>query len=112
MDFAAVRESGSGDFVAKVVDGLREQETFEPVTLGHIRGHGCHDLFTLVALLLSTALAGAAPIDSADIHVWVSFGVTTNPTAEWISRQITEAFPWDSAPRYSTARTILRSMIS
>jgi hypothetical protein len=24
---------------------------------------------------------------------WVSFGVTTNPTAEWISRQITEAFP-------------------
>jgi transposase InsO family protein len=26
--------------------------------------------------------------------------VTTNPTAEWISRQIIEAFPWDSAPRY------------
>jgi transposase InsO family protein len=26
--------------------------------------------------------------------------VTTNPTAEWISRQITEAFPWNSAPRY------------
>jgi transposase InsO family protein len=33
-------------------------------------------------------------------RVWVSFGVTTNPTAEWISRQITEAFPWDHAPRY------------
>ena len=26
--------------------------------------------------------------------------VTTNPTAEWIARQITEAFPWDAAPRY------------
>jgi transposase InsO family protein len=26
--------------------------------------------------------------------------VTENPTAEWISRQITEAFPWDHAPRY------------
>jgi hypothetical protein len=26
--------------------------------------------------------------------------VTTNPTAEWISRQITEPFPWDHAPRY------------
>ena len=25
---------------------------------------------------------------------------TTNPTAEWISRQIIEAFPWDSSPRY------------
>ena len=30
----------------------------------------------------------------------VSFGVTTNPTTEWISRQIIEAFPWDSSPRY------------
>ena len=30
----------------------------------------------------------------------MSFGVTANPTAEWISRQITEAFPWGSAPRY------------
>jgi transposase InsO family protein len=26
--------------------------------------------------------------------------VTTHPTAEWIARQITEAFPWDEAPRY------------
>jgi hypothetical protein len=23
-----------------------------------------------------------------------------NPTAEWIARQVTEAFPWDEAPRY------------
>ncbi len=30
--------------------------------------------------------------------VWIN--VTTNPTAEWIARQITEAFPWDGAPRY------------
>jgi len=33
-------------------------------------------------------------------RIWLSFGVTGNPTAEWISRQITEAFPWDHAPRY------------
>jgi hypothetical protein len=26
--------------------------------------------------------------------------VTTHPTADWIARQITEAFPWDKAPRY------------
>src|SRR5437588_346367 len=31
---------------------------------------------------------------------WMSFGVTSNPTAEWISRQITEAFPCDHAPEY------------
>jgi transposase InsO family protein len=30
--------------------------------------------------------------------VWTN--VTTNPTAEWIARQITEAFPWDEAPQY------------
>ncbi len=30
--------------------------------------------------------------------VWIN--VTTNPTAEWIARQLTEAFPWDAAPRY------------
>jgi len=30
--------------------------------------------------------------------VWIN--VTTSPTAEWVARQITEAFPWDEAPRY------------
>ena len=30
--------------------------------------------------------------------VWIN--VTAYPTAEWIARQITEAFPWDDAPRY------------
>jgi transposase InsO family protein len=30
--------------------------------------------------------------------VWIN--VTTNPTAEWIACQLTEAFPWDEAPRY------------
>ena len=36
-------------------------------------------------------------IDRRDL-VWIN--VTANPTAEWIARQITEAFPWDGAPRY------------
>ncbi|MGC1593474.1 MAG: integrase core domain-containing protein, partial [Pseudolabrys sp.] len=30
--------------------------------------------------------------------VWIN--VTTNPTAGWIARQLTEAFPWNEAPRY------------
>src|ERR1700674_777778 len=30
--------------------------------------------------------------------VWIN--VTTNPTAEWVARQVTEAFPWEGAPRY------------
>src|SRR5580693_9391300 len=36
-------------------------------------------------------------IDRRDL-VWIN--VTANPTAEWIVRQITEAFPWDAAPGY------------
>jgi hypothetical protein len=36
-------------------------------------------------------------LDRRDL-VWIN--VTTNPTAEWIARQITEAFPWNKAPRY------------
>jgi hypothetical protein len=34
--------------------------------------------------------------------IWTN--VTTNPTAEWIARQITEAFPWGQAPRYLTVQ--------
>src|SRR5258706_3507464 len=30
--------------------------------------------------------------------IW--FEVTRHPTAEWLARQITEAFPWSSAPAY------------
>jgi putative transposase len=30
----------------------------------------------------------------------IHFAVTEHPTAEWTARQLLEAFPWDSAPRY------------
>jgi len=30
--------------------------------------------------------------------IWIN--VTRHPTAEWIARQITEAFPWNEVPRY------------
>ena len=36
-------------------------------------------------------------LDRRDL-VWIN--VTTNPTAEWVARQITEAFPWNEATRY------------
>jgi hypothetical protein len=48
---------------------------------------GCNLLYGFVIVRL----------DRRDL-VWIN--VPTNPTAEWIARQITEAFPWDGAPRY------------
>jgi transposase InsO family protein len=36
-------------------------------------------------------------LDRRDL-VWIN--VTANPTAEWVARQIAEAFPWNEAPRY------------
>jgi transposase InsO family protein len=30
----------------------------------------------------------------------IHYAVTAHPTAEWIARQIVEAFPWDEAPEY------------
>ncbi len=37
------------------------------------------------------------------VHVWrriVHFNVTEHPTAQWTAQQISEAFPWEAAPRY------------
>ena len=37
------------------------------------------------------------------------FEVTRHPTAEWLARQITEAFPWTSAPAWCATTTGLRT---
>ena len=37
---------------------------------------------------------------SLDRRRVVHFEVTPNPTQSWLSRQMTEAFPWHTAPRY------------
>jgi hypothetical protein len=56
------------------------------------------DLF-VVPTIGFKLLYGLAIIHLERRHlIWTN--VTANPTAEWIARQITEAFPWDQAPRY------------
>jgi putative transposase len=37
---------------------------------------------------------------SLDRRRLIHFNVTANPTAEWTSLQLTQAFPFDSSPRY------------
>ena len=37
---------------------------------------------------------------SLDRRRIIHFAVTANPTQDWLSHQMTEAFPWDTSPRY------------
>src|SRR6267154_5034477 len=56
------------------------------------------DLFVVPTIGLDLLYAFViVRLDRRDL-VWVN--VTANPTAEWVARQITEAFPWDEAPHY------------
>jgi transposase InsO family protein len=56
------------------------------------------DLF--VVPTVSFGLLYALVIIRLDRRKLVWINVTASPTAEWIARQIIEAFPWDEAPRY------------
>src|SRR6202158_3732632 len=64
----------------------------------HVDGIAAIDLFVLPTIALR--ILYCLVIVRHGRRLCVSFGVTANPTAEWISRQVTEAFPWDHAPRY------------
>jgi transposase InsO family protein len=56
------------------------------------------DLFVVPTIGFSLLYAFViVRLDRRDL-VWIN--VTTSPTAEWIARQITQAFPWDDAPKY------------
>ena len=37
---------------------------------------------------------------SIDRRRVIHFNVTAHPTAEWAARQVVQAFPWDTAPKY------------
>jgi transposase InsO family protein len=67
-----------------------------------LRNHAPHitavDLF--VVPTIGFKLLHGLAILNLERRRLVLTNVTSNPTAEWIARQITEAFPWDQAPRY------------
>ena len=67
-----------------------------------LRNHAPHiaamDLF--VVPTIGFALLYVFVIVRLDRRTLVWTNVTRHPTAEWIARQITGAFPWDEAPRY------------
>jgi putative transposase len=53
-----------------------------------------------VVVTATFRLLYAAIVLDHDRRRVVHFDVTQNPTQGWLAQQITEAFPWDTAPRY------------
>ena len=67
-----------------------------------LRNHadGIASVDFLVVPTVAFRLLFALVILRHDRRRLVHVAVTAHPTAEWIARQISEAFPWDTAPRY------------
>ena len=64
----------------------------------HARDIAAMDLFVVPTIGFDLLYAFVIiRLDRRDL-VWIN--VTANPTAEWIARQITEAFPWNETPQY------------
>ena len=64
----------------------------------HAAGIASIDLF-IVRTISFKLLYGLVILRHARRRM-VTIGVTSNPTAEWIANQLTEAFPWDEAPQH------------
>ncbi len=58
-----------------------------------------------IAPTLTFELLFAFPVLGHDRRRLLWFEVTRHPTAEWLARQITEAFPWASAPAWCATTT-------
>ncbi len=64
----------------------------------HAEGIAAIDMFVVASA--SFRLLYVMIILAHDRRNIVRTAVTEHPTATWLSRQVTEAFPWDTAPRY------------
>jgi hypothetical protein len=64
----------------------------------HLPAIAAMDLFVVPTISFDSLYAFVIVRLDRRTLLWI--GVTRHPTAEWIARQITEAFPWDEAPRY------------
>jgi len=64
----------------------------------HSDGIASIDLFVVPTITFEQLFAFLVLGHGRRRLLWIA--VTRNPTAEWLARQITEAFPWDSAPKH------------
>jgi hypothetical protein len=86
--------------VAKYMVKRREppSQGWRPFLRNHAPDIAAIDLFVVPTIGFDLLYAFViVRLDRRDL-VWIN--VTVQPTAEWVARQITEAFPWNEAPRY------------
>jgi transposase InsO family protein len=73
-------------------------QTWKTFLCNHMEGIASIDLFVVPTIAFEQLFAFLVLGHRRRQLLWIA--VTRNPTAEWLARQITEAFPWDSAPKY------------
>jgi hypothetical protein len=76
----------------------RPLQTWKTFLRNHAEGIASVDLFVVPTIAFEQLFAFLVLGHGRRQLLWIA--VTRNPTAEWLARQITEAFPWDWAPRY------------
>ena len=76
----------------------RPLQTWKTFLRNHAEGIASIDLFVVPTIAFEQLYAFLVLGHRRRRLLWTA--VTRNPTAEWLARQITEAFPWDSAPKY------------
>ena len=64
----------------------------------HMHDTAAVDMFVVVTARFQ--LLYALVVLGHERRTVIHFDVTRNPTQGWLARQITEAFPWDTAPRF------------
>src|SRR3979490_3327027 len=76
----------------------RPLQTWKTFLRNHADAIASIDLFVVPTIAFEQLFAFLILGHGRRQLLWIA--VTRNPTAEWLARQITEAFPWDCAPRY------------
>jgi hypothetical protein len=76
--------------------------TWRTFQRNHALGIAAIDMFIVPSATFRLLFVMLIP--AHDRRKIVRFDVTEQPTAGWLSRQVTEAFPWDTAPRFLLPR--------
>jgi transposase InsO family protein len=93
-----VAQSTVARYMAKKGDNPHCGQSWSTFLRNHMPHIAAIDLFVVPTIGFRLLYAIVIVRLSRRELVWIN--VTAHPTADWIAQQITEAFPWDQAPRY------------